>query len=151
MKKTNKFKEILHLIDWDLILEYHNKLKIYWDIQNEDGVSRSRIPGLSDLKSEVLSLLNYMFNNDIDNISYGNWIIFRDSDDLDNIGKVRIIFRIIDLTFVDEKDELVFNTSFELEYLKEELNNAITEENYEFASVLRDRIHKYKKTDLKNE
>lgn len=149
MKKTNKYNKILDKINWDLILEYHNKLKIYWDVQDEDGTTRTRVPKLSDLKSEVKSLLNYMFNNGYETISYGNWIIFRDTDNLDEMGKVRIVFRIVDLTFIDEEDELVFNTSFELEYLEEQLESAIIEENYEFAAVLRDRIHKYKMTDVK--
>lgn len=152
MKKTTKIEKILSKIDWIKIQDYHKKLNIQWDIENKDGNIETKIPGVNDVKNEVQDLLLYMFDNGLDYLSYGNWVIFWENEDDVMLGEVRVIFRLEDYLFKQKKQpsnyvHTPFENSEDVEELKLELERAVEDEDYESAAKLRDKILKLDKKD----
>lgn len=123
--------KVIHSIDWDKIKSYYHKLGIQWSYQN-DNETISHSPSISELKEDLRSILLHMLEQDISYISYGNWIIFWDREE-DNLGDIRVIFRIAD--FVFEEDNIS-------ESLENKLAKAIENEDYEYAAIIRDEIKK---------
>lgn len=144
------FDKIFSNLNWENIIEYYSSLNIYWSFQKEDGGVGNRIPNINDLKSELKSLIIYMINNDLDDLSYGNWIIYNHTIMYDlSYTDIRIIFSIDECTYNEdiEDGEIVFHKEFEIDYLQSQLEVALKQENYEFAAILRDKINKYKKDE----
>ena len=81
-----------------------------------------------------------MYNEKLTYISYGNWVIFWENQEDTKIGDIRIVFRLADF---------VFESSNTRERLETALNQAIENENYEYAAKLRDEINKEKQTNGK--
>ena len=151
MEETTKIGKILAKIDWTKIQDYHKKLNILWDIE-DNGTVEPRIPEETDIKNELGSLLNYMLDNQADYISYGNWVIFWENDDHTKLGEVRVIFRLSDMIFTSNKLVESHHKPFEgsqetTEDLETQLHCAIEHEDYLLAAQIRDEISKISKKD----
>lgn len=150
MRNSTVIQKILDSLNWDQIQNYHKKLNILWDIENRDGTKETRIPNVSDIKSELRELLVYVAEEKLDYLSYGNWLIFTDDTEY------RVVFRLNDWVFTTKRDpnvEMFYSDSFKensldnKEELEEKLKSAIKVENYERAAEIRDAIHKIDKKD----
>lgn len=154
MKNSSKLDKIVNGIDWDTVYDYHKKLNILWDIKNKDGSIDTRIPAIDDLREELLQLIVYMDDNDCDYLSYGTWVIFWETDDPNKLGEIRIIFRLGDYVISDTErnpkdgNYIPFPENGDsLKYLKTQLEDAIDEEDYELAALIRDEIQDLNKKD----
>ena len=140
--------DIIGNIDWIEIKSFYHKLNITWEFPTDDG-SEHRIPEISEVQRELVLLLNYMRERNIQQLTYGNWVIFWNSHDL-KIGEIRVIFKLTD-TYMSEKgiDSTIFPgvdvEKLDLDNLQELLDDAITAENFEKAAELRDKIRNFKK------
>jgi excinuclease UvrABC helicase subunit UvrB len=85
-------------------------------------------------------MLEHMYNEKLTYKYYGNWVIFWENQEDTKIGDIRIVFRLADF---------VFESSNTRERLETALNQAIENENYEYAAKLRDEINKEKQTNGK--
>lgn len=152
MKNLDRIDIIISKIDWSNIRKYHKKLDIFWEIENEKKEKVLRIPTEKDLKEDLLSILHYMFNEKMEYLSYGNWIIFWNMDSIVEeerlLSEIRVIFRVSDYTFTNNQDlSKQFQKSLtEIDKVKLEimLENALKVEDYENAAFIRDRIFKLK-------
>lgn len=123
---------VIGMIDWRKIKGYHKKLGINWEF-NHDKETVRRIPNVSELKSELKSLLNHVREENLSYISHGSWVIFWDRE-CTGIGDIRVIFRIADFHFEENKSSH--------ESLEVALKKALEKEDYEYAAILRDTLHK---------
>lgn len=130
MDGDRTINRIITTIDWKKIKSYHKKLGIVWEFIEESGETIQRTPNVSELRSELISLLQHLQNEKLNYISHGNWIIFTDNND------IRVIFRLADFHIENEDNP---------EKLKVALQEAIDSENYEYAAILRDTIQKRQK------
>lgn len=147
MEKAQRISKILAKVDWTKIQDYHKKLNILWDIENKDGTVTPQVPDIIDLRNEVEALLLYMFDNDLEYLSYGNWVIFWEHED-GAFGEIRVIFRLIDYLFTSkEENHSPFENTKSIEDLQEDLDCALKDEDYESAAILRDMIHSLDKKD----
>lgn len=152
MKNLDRIDIIISKIDWSNIRKYHKKLDIFWEIENEKKEKVLRIPTEKDLKEDLRSILHYMFNEKMEYLSYGNWIIFWNMDSIVEeerlLSEIRVIFRVSDYTFTNNQDlSKQFQKSLtEIDKVKLEimLENALKVEDYENAAFIRDRIFKLK-------
>jgi len=126
------YESIIRSIDWRKIKSYHKKLDIYWEIQ-EGKESVKAIPSIGELKNNLQSIFEHMLTENLFYISHGNWIIFWDRV-ADEPGDIRVIFRLADFVYEEDKDSY--------EALQKALELAIEKEDYEYAAVLRDEIIK---------
>lgn len=153
MKKSDRIEIVISKIDWTTIRKYHKKLDIFWEVENEKGEKSLKIPTEKDLKSDLRSILQYMIDEKMEYLSYGNWIIFWNNEtviDEDRLlGEIRVIFRISDYTFTDNSEthkQFQRNLSgLDKNKLENLLEVAIKEEDYENAAILRDCISAIKK------
>jgi len=136
LQKT--INQIVKSIDWVRIKSIHKKLNILWEYE-EDKEIVYRVPTVSELKEELRSVIHYMYENDLNNVSYENWIIFWDKPEDKVFGELRAIFRIFDYSFNETKSE---NPT---EDLNEELKIALENEDYEYAALIRDELKRKKK------
>ena len=148
MRKTTVIQKILETLNWDEIQNYHNKLNILWDIENENGTKETKVPNVSDIKKELCELLFYVTDENLDYLSYGNWIIFTDDEEF------RVVFRLNDWIFkLDQSKSKTSHVPFgglnnlNKEELETTLERALTVEDYELAAELRDAILKIDKKD----
>lgn len=136
MDLINKaINRVIGMIDWTKIKSYHKKLGIVWEF-NYDKECVRRTPNIPELKEELISLLNHMNEEDLNYISHGNWVVFWDKEN-SSIGDIRVIFRIVDFHFEENKESR--------EVLEAALQQAIEREDYEYAAILRDSLHKKEK------
>ncbi len=127
------YESIIRSIDWKKIKSYHKKLDIYWEIQ-DDKQSVKIIPTIEELKNDLRSIFEHMLSENLFYISHGNWIIFWDREPHQEIGDIRIIFRLADFVYEEDKDSY--------ESLQRSLEFAIENEDYEYAAVIRDEMIK---------
>jgi len=145
-----KLEHIMDKIDWKSIHDYHEKLNILWDIEDNKGTIVPRVPTIEDIKDELSSLVTYMFDNQVDYLAYGNWVIF--SDEFEEDFEVRVIFRLADYIFKSDNSSENY-TPFPtdsinmVEELKSKLQLALKDEDYELAAYLRDEIRDIDKKD----
>lgn len=137
---------ILDSLNWEEIQDYHNKLNILWDIQKEDGTKKTTVPSVFDIKEELNELLQYVTSENLDYLSYGNWIIFAEEDEF------RVVFRLNDWVFKRNtiKESIPYHVPFislDKDELENTLERALKVEDYELAAELRDAIHKIDKKD----
>lgn len=134
--------QIVNAINWRDIKQVHRKLNLLWEFEENEKIIK-RIPTINELKDELRSMILHMNDEDLDYISYGSWVIFweRDYDDTDNLGGLRLIFRVADFVFEGTPHKT------KKEILEEALNEAISKEDYEQAAVLRDMLKKKQKTN----
>lgn len=137
---------ILDSLDWEEIQDYHNKLNILWDIQKEDGTKKTAVPSVFDIKEELNELLQYVTSENLDYLSYGNWIIFAEEEEF------RVVFRLNDWVFKRNKikESIPYHIPFislDKDELENTLERALKVEDYELAAELRDAIHKIDKKD----
>jgi hypothetical protein len=128
---------IIKAIDWRKIKSYHKKLGILWEFNDDKQVTR-RVPTIGELQDEFRSIVSHMCTENLNYISYGNWVIFWDRDS-DSIGDIRVIFRLVDFHFEENRNSR--------ESLEEALRKAIEKEDYENAAILRDTIRKKHEED----
>ena len=145
-----KLEQIMGKIDWDSIQDYHEKLNILWDIENNKGAIEPRVPTVNDIQSELSALITYMFDNRIDYLAYGNWVIFCDEETPDY--EVRVIFRLADYVFKDNDAEenytpFPYDKTSLVRDLSSKLDCAVKDEDYELAAYLRDEIRSIDKKD----
>lgn len=129
---SDAVEKIIRSIDWRKIKSYHRKLSILWEF-HEDSEVIKRLPYVNELKNELRSIFDHMLSEDLNYISYGNWIIFWDREDK-TTGDIRVIFRLADFVFEEDK-----NSRLTLELA---LEKAIEKEDYEHAAVIRDALNK---------
>ncbi len=146
MKKSTMIQTILDSLDWEEIQDYHNKLNILWDIQKEDGTKKTAVPSVFDIKEELNELLQYVTSENLDYLSYGNWIIFAEEEEF------RVVFRLNDWVFKRNKikESIPYHIPFislDKDELENTLERALKVEDYELAAELRDAIHKIDKKD----
>lgn len=123
---------VISMIDWRKIKGYHKKLGIRWEF-TYDKETVSRIPNVGELKEELKSLLNHVHEENLNYISHGSWVIFWEHDTA-GIGDIRVIFRIADFHFEENKESK--------ESIEAALIKAIEKEDYEYAAILRDSLQK---------
>ena len=123
---------VIYSIDWRKIKTFHTRLGIRWVYETKSG-DVERIPTVSELREDIRQILNHMVLENINYISYGNWVIFWDKEDDKTVGDVRVIFRLADF---------VFETDDEKERLELALSKAIDDEDYEYAAQIRDKLKK---------
>jgi hypothetical protein len=146
MRKSTMIQTILDSLNWEEIQDYHNKLNILWDIQKEDGTKKTTVPSVFDIKEELNELLQYVTSENLDYLSYGNWIIFAEEDEF------RVVFRLNDWVFKRNtiKESIPYHVPFislDKDELENTLERALKVEDYELAAELRDAIHKIDKKD----
>jgi len=124
---------IINTIQWKKIKGYHKKLNILWEFTYDKEIIQ-RIPSISELKDELRSIFKHMIDENLNYISYGNWIIFWDKE-TGEVGDIRVIFRLADFQFEE-------NPSNNKETLEKALKEAIENEDYEYAAVIRDTLQK---------
>ncbi len=154
MEKSVRIDLVIDKIDWSVIRKYHKKLDIFWEFDNKDGGKTLKIPSEKDLKEELRSILQYMLEEKMEYLSYGNWIIFWNVESVFKeerlLGEIRVVFRISDYTFTDNSDSHIqFQkeiTDLDKSKLEKLLETALKEEDYENAAFIRDCI-----TALKSE
>lgn len=128
--RTQYIEKVIRSIDWRKIKSYYRKLGIHWEYQ-EDKELIKRSPSVADLKEDFRSILSHMLDQDISYISYGSWIVFWEREN-DELGDIRVIFRLADFIFEEDKKSAAS--------LQEKLNLAVEQEDYEYAAVIRDEI-----------
>lgn len=178
MKKEHSklMDKILQSLDWDSILKISKVLQV------GVGGGSDVIPGVkrkpfsesltkTDFRNELKSLLKHAIENDIPQLTYGNWIIYWVSDEWD----VTVQYDDEDEDEDDEDDDLthfIMEPQLEVIYcpqrislvgeisdpegqkknqvnLEEMLEKAVKNEDYELATKIRDLIlqNNQKKTD----
>jgi hypothetical protein len=125
-------ERVIQSINWRKIKSYHKRLDIFWEFQEDKQIIR-RIPNVAELKEELKSIFEHMLAQNLSYISYGSWIVFWDREEA-QIGDIRVIFRLADFEFEEEKQ-----TRESLEFA---LEKAIEKEDYEYAAELRDVLQK---------
>jgi len=126
------FERVIRNINWRKIKSYHKQLNILWEFEY-DKEQVKRIPTVAELKDDLRSIFDHVLSEDLNYISYGNWIIFWDRDEGIS-GDIRVIFRLADFIFEEDKE-----TRKSLEMA---LEKAIEKEDYEYAAEIRDALHK---------
>lgn len=125
---------VTNAIDWKKIKDYHKKLGILWEFE-EDKETVKRIPTIKELKEDLKSLLLHMHTETLEYISYGSWVVFWERDD-SAIGDIRVIFRLADFHFEENRDSQ--------ESMEANLKKALEREDYEYAAMIRDLLKKQK-------
>ena len=128
---------IIRVIDWRKIKGYHKKLGILWEFTDDKEVIR-RVPTIKELQDDLRSIVSHMSDENLNYISYRNWVVFWDKDS-ESIGDIRVIFRLVDFHFEENRNSQ--------ESLEEALRKAIEKEDYENAAKLRDSLRKKQKED----
>ncbi len=128
--EAHYIEKIIHAIDWRKIKSYYKKLEIHWEYQ-DDKQTVKKTPSVAELKDDFRSILSHMLDQNINYISYGSWIVFWDRDE-GALGDIRVIFRLADFIFEDDKSSA--------ENLAEKLKKAVESEDYEYAAVIRDEL-----------
>lgn len=177
-KEHSKLMEkVLQSLDWDSILEINKVLKIGTGSGSEivPGVKKKPFTEnitKNDFKSELRALIKYAIENHLPQVSYGNWIIYWVSDDWD----VEMTFpqEMDDDSIDDIQDEgtfFVMEPHLEVIYspqrislkgdisdpisegkeyvnLEEMLEKAVSNEDYELATKIRDLISQNREKKL---
>lgn len=130
--RQDAFKRVIQSIDWKKIKGYHVKLNILWEFVDDKQIIK-RIPNVAELREELKSIFEHMLLQNLSYISYGSWIIFWDRED-DAIGDIRVIFRLADFAFEEQKNSR--------ESLESALKKAIEKEDYKNAAEIRDILQK---------
>jgi hypothetical protein len=126
------FLRVIRTIDWKKIKQYHKKLGILWEFEDDKELVK-RVPLINELKDELVSISEHMLSENLNYISYGNWIIFWDREE-GTTGNIRIIFRLADFVYEEDKKNRVS--------LENALASAIEKEDYEYAAEIRDKLNK---------
>jgi hypothetical protein len=126
---------IISAIDWHKVKSYHKKLGIFWEINGEKDTIK-RLPTIGELKDELRSIIYHMYEEKLNYISYGSWVIFWERGNT-SIGDIRVIFRIADFHFEENQDDKA--------NLEAALQKAIDKEDYEYAATIRDILNKKQK------
>jgi hypothetical protein len=116
---------VISTIDWRKIKSFHTKLGIKWQYEFDKEIIH-KVPTVPELKAELTSILYHMATESLDYLSYGNWVIFWEDQD------IRVIFRLADFSFEGDHTK---------ETLMEALQRAVEMEDYEYAAVIRDEIN----------
>lgn len=135
----NAINSIIHSIDWRKIKSFHKKLNITWEFEVDKEIVE-RVPSVNELKDDLRKILEHMYLEGLNYISYGNWVIFWENKDSGKIGDLRVIFRLADFAFESTNTQ---------ERLQTALSQALENEDYESAAKLRDEINKEKHTNGK--
>lgn len=122
---------VIFSINWVEIKSFHRKLSILWEFEDGEN-SIFRVPTVSELRSELRTILWHMHNEELTYISYANWVVFWNCDE--GQEDVRAIFRVADFYYGREV--------YDDKNYEEELKKAIEDEDYEYAARLRDQKEK---------
>jgi len=126
----NAINSIIHSIDWRKIKTYHKKLNITWEFEVDKQIVE-RVPTVNELKDDLKKILEHMCSENLNYISYGNWVIFWENKESSKTGDIRVIFRLADF---------IFESSDSHERLQSALSQALENEDYESASKIRDEL-----------
>lgn len=129
-------------IDWSLVLQFYN------ENEYSDKYHKKRINVLQHIKNDLRNLCNFVIDNNLNYFDQDQFIIRWNNMADDSLGdKLEILFVPVrgcsftnepDLNYIEldkeSGDLLEYNATCDL------LEDAIRDENYELAAVLRDRI-----------
>ena len=104
--RVSASERVIQSIDWRKIKSYHKNNNILWEIE-DDKTTHKRLPSVAELRDELRSIFSHMMSEDLHYISHGSWIIFWDREDSD-IGDIRVIFRLAEFVFEEDKNEHTF-------------------------------------------
>ena len=111
MERINyAINRIIDAIDWKKIKDYHRKLGIYWEYVVDKETVR-KLPTVADLKDELRSIIRHMKDENLNYISYGSWVVFWERDK-ESIGDIRVIFRLADFHFEENRNTPQSQQSF---------------------------------------
>lgn len=153
--------DVLDSLEWDKIYE------IYKILGYGVGEGTQSIPGLKripsskiiqdDIRKELETVIKFLIEDDIPEITYGNWVIYwinsswnfeiedengeEDLDTLEVDSQLEVHFVPIKMWVVDKAEKNI-ETKIDIEKLEEFLEDAIHNENYELAIKLREQIKK---------
>jgi hypothetical protein len=173
-KINNKLVDkVISSLDWDAIYEVNNCFKhgVGDGTSAIQGIKRKPFAdGItkSDLKNELKSLLRYVIENDITELIYGYWMIFWNNAEWSEESINQLRDRFEDDEF-DEFDDIMLDSTLEVIYspqrvfavensqikdnknedsdinkLESMLKKALSSEQYELASKIRDVIKLHK-------
>ena len=137
--------EVVKSINWSRIKYFHQVFQIRWQFEEKNGHIIERFPTISELKEELKSLLRFVITKNTKTLDYGNWIIFwtnGEEDNSSNNSKLEAIFSLEECFVIDNNLD-----ADNISILENKLEDAVKNENYEEAVILRDVIAKKK---LKN-
>jgi hypothetical protein len=166
----NLIEKLVQSLDWNTIFEIHKTFKFGVGVGSEiiPGLKRkvfSESLTKTDLKNELRSLIKFVIENDHPKLIYGQWMIFwfnqewdidismekyvdfEEEDDLEDY----VFDSRIEVFYAPQRIAITTNLEFSEETKKESefspietmLEKAISAENYELASKLRE-VLKYK-------
>lgn len=139
MDPINKtINQVIKSIDWSRIKSIHKKLNILWEFE-DDKQTVLRVPTVGELKDEFRALLQHMYENDLNYVSYENWIVFWEKSEDQAFGDLRAVFRLLDYAFTETTEESELSENDDLDA---ELKIALENEDYEYAALLRDELKK---------
>jgi hypothetical protein len=139
---SKTINQLIKSIDWIRIKSIHKKLNILWEFE-DDKQTVTRVPTVGELKDEFRALIQHMNENDLNYVSYENWIVFWEKTDDQPFGSLRAVFRLLDYSF-SESEETESEESLS-EDLNAELKIALDNEDYEYAALIRDELKKKQK------
>ena len=139
---SKTINQLIKSIDWIRIKSIHKKLNILWEFE-DDKQTVTRVPTVGELKDEFRALIQHMNENDLNYVSYENWIVFWEKTDDQPFGSLRAVFRLLDYSF-SESEETESEES-PSEDLDAELKIALDNEDYEYAAIIRDELKKKQK------
>lgn len=139
---SKTINQLIKSIDWIRIKSIHKKLNILWEFE-DDKQTVTRVPTVGELKDEFRALIQHMNENDLNYVSYENWIVFWEKTDDQPFGSLRAVFRLLDYSF-SESEETESEES-PSEDLDAELKIALDNEDYEYAALIRDELKKKQK------
>ena len=170
-------EKIISSLNWDDIFEVNRQFKrgIGEGSDIIPGLKRKPFDSKitkSDFKSELRSLLKHVISNNIPEFFYGNWIIiwsspeeweFRSEDSEEDdpgfsffsnpslevlYAPQRIYVTLGNDISIQERGELLNSQESDLSRLESMLEDAVSSENYELASKLRELINFHKNASL---
>ena len=141
---SKTINQVIKSIDWVRIKSIHKKLNILWEFE-DDKQTVSRVPTVSELKDEFRFLVQHMNENDLDYVSYENWVVFWEKEDDQPFGSLRAVFRLLDYSFTESEETIIESEESPSEDLDAELKIALDNEDYEYAAVIRDELKKKQK------
>jgi excinuclease UvrABC nuclease subunit len=137
-------QEVVRSINWNRIKHFHQVFKIKWQFEEKDGHIAERFPTVAELKEELKALLKFAISKNTRSLDYGNWLIFWTDEEAaarDGLSSARLeaIFSLEETFVIDSSadDDAV-------KILETKLEKAVTDERYEEAARIRDKINQRK-------
>ena len=137
-------QEVVRSINWNRIKHFHQVFKIKWQFEEKDGYITERFPTVAELKEELRALLKFAILKNTKSLDYGNWLIFW--TDEESAAKEGLNSARLEAIFSLEETFVIDNSSDDdaVKILESKLEKAITDERYEEAARLRDKINQRK-------